>query len=354
MRGLTFVSALGPNAKEAAAKVTPLLSHKDADVRAAAAVALGEMGEERAIAELKRVYLQRAALLRQGRAKWMPPEPAPLGAGQSSGKLKTLMSRVESLQRAKAEGSGKILLSPMPPSELANDVSPQESQAFADILEALGKRSSPEAADELKKWAVDESPSIRAAAYVSLAAMGEAGAAVAKEGLFDSDRFVQSRVAEALAAQGEKGQAALLDAIAKLPGDRVRFLEALYNAGATPAAAFALTELLSEGGAEVAFAASMLGQLRAEPARTPLVRYLADAAAPSRVSVIWALGELGGAEAEAAVVKELYSDNPDVRTAAATALGRMKSTAGSAMLNALKGDYYLDVRNAAEAALAQL
>jgi cellulose synthase operon protein C len=64
------------------------------------------------------------------------------------------------------------------------------------------------------------------------------------------------------------------------------------------------------------------------------------------------LGRIGNPRASEAVSKELYSDSPDVRAAAAEALARVGSTAQLEALTALKGDYYRRVRESAASALS--
>ena len=55
-----------------------------------------------------------------------------------------------------------------------------------------------------------------------------------------------------------------------------------------------------------------------------------------------------------ALGRELYSDSPEVRAAAAESLGVLGAGPHLEALDALKGDYALRVRNVAAAALARL
>jgi HEAT repeat protein len=61
-----------------------------------------------------------------------------------------------------------------------------------------------------------------------------------------------------------------------------------------------------------------------------------------------------GAEAGGALAGELTSDRPEVRVAAARALGRVRFEGAAARLEALRSDYYGQVRRAAVEALARL
>jgi HEAT repeat protein len=66
------------------------------------------------------------------------------------------------------------------------------------------------------------------------------------------------------------------------------------------------------------------------------------------------LGVLGAPEASEPLSRELTSDRPEVRGAAARALGRLRHEGSAARLEALRTDYFADVRRAAVEALARL
>ena len=55
-----------------------------------------------------------------------------------------------------------------------------------------------------------------------------------------------------------------------------------------------------------------------------------------------------------AISRDLYSDSAEVRAAAARALAQLKAPSQVEAIDALKGDYDLQVRNAATAALDAL
>jgi HEAT repeat protein len=114
-----------------------------------------------------------------------------------------------------------------------------------------------------------------------------------------------------------------------------------------------LVQLVKEGDAEAGTAALMLGRIKAPDAVEPLLKALADPTFVARREVLLALGMLGDPKALEAVGKDLYSDRPEVRAAAAEALQALgRSTYGDALL-ALKVDYYRKVREAAMLALGQ-
>ncbi len=76
--------------------------------------------------------------------------------------------------------------------------------------------------------------------------------------------------------------------------------------------------------------------------------------AAGRLEMVEALAQIGGASAAAALARELTSDRPQLRAAAARALAQVRYEPASGRLEALRSDYYGRVRRAAVEALAKL
>jgi HEAT repeat protein len=76
--------------------------------------------------------------------------------------------------------------------------------------------------------------------------------------------------------------------------------------------------------------------------------------ASGRVEAIEALGQLGGPDAGPVLARELWSERPEVRAAAARAVGRLRHEPAAPWLEALRSDYCGEVRRAAVEALAKL
>jgi HEAT repeat protein len=67
-----------------------------------------------------------------------------------------------------------------------------------------------------------------------------------------------------------------------------------------------------------------------------------------------ALSAIAGPEAGPAAARELLSERPDVRAAAARLVGRVRYEPASRWLDALRSDYVAEVRRSAVEALAKL
>lgn len=378
---LQAVLGLGPSAKEALPKVLPLLSSPDPLLRRLAVDALVELGDGSAGDPLLKLFEQELKRVEQLRADWistgLPAEHAPgfdPAAGQegkaAAQKLRQreLIQKVDSLQEAQAGKAGKVLLRSRAPAELVDDASEEQLRLLGSLVRALGLLRVPGALVRIEPYANDPSPSLRAAACAGANALGPEGIALARSGLLDADRTVQSAAALGLSEEGgADGQAAILEVLPRLAGDKMRLLEALSRSGAPENAAEALTQILSEGGASTtAAAALLLGELKAKGAVGAMVKCLEDPSGVARREVLIALGKIGDARALEPLGRDLYHDSPDVRAAAAEALAHFaRSAAPEAVtplragpmadaLEGLKGDYYRKVREAAEAALAKL
>jgi HEAT repeat protein len=370
--GLQALAALGPTAKDALPKVLPLLASTDGVVRRMAFNAVGEMGDPAALDAVQKAYAKEVEMLAPKRQRWVPgdlpteyqpgfdPAATALGDDPEShealdrAKQSELMRRVSELNKQTLNARGKSATIAHAPREIVEDVSEEALQPLGAAIRTLGLLHAPGALETLQKHLEDSSPRVRRAAYEGLAALGPEGISSAADGLLESDRDVQSAVAQALADQGEPGQKAILEVLPKLSGDRLPLLAAIERAGPVAGAGAALVALLREGGPEAALAARLLGALDVPEAVDPLIKALGDPESVSRRDVLLALGRIGNPKASEAVSKELYSDSPDVRSAAAEALARVGSQAQAEALAALKGDYYRRVRESAQGALARV
>jgi HEAT repeat protein len=146
----------------------------------------------------------------------------------------------------------------------------------------------------------------------------------------------------------------VLQAISELAGDRTRLVEPLRGVVLPAEAAERLQQLAKEGGSEAGVAALLLGEMGAKTAVPVLLALLDDQEAVARRDVLHALGRLGDPRAGDAIARDLYSDSAEVRSAAARALAQLKVPSQVEAIDALKGDYDLQVRNSATAALDAL
>lgn len=363
---LTALSALGPSAQPALPRILPLLSSSDANVRRLAVDAVTELGDLSAAPAVLKRYEQELKGFQPARTDWIGAElpkvyaPGfdPNGAGDQTPmgeqKLKqaALFQKVEALNAARSDALHKTLLAAHPPKELVPDASDEQLRLWAHLLRALGRLKAPGALELLRPFADDDNLTVRGAALAGLASLGAEGLQLAQQGLTDTDHEVQKVAAQALAEQGEEGQKIVLAVVPRL-GDKTRLLEALNRVGITADATATLEGLLREGGADAAHAAHLLGELRAKAAVDTLINYLENTTGVARKEVLLALGKIGDPKAAAVVGKDLYHDSPDVRAAAAEALATLGAGPHQDALDALKGDYFRRVREAAQAALAK-
>ena len=206
----------------------------------------------------------------------------------------------------------------------------------------------------LERLLASPEAAVRASAARALGGLGRGEVGRLAACLADPDERVWTTAAEALGRIGPPAVPALSRAAAEARPDDRRRLTALARAlGETgsPDAVPALKDL--SRGAAAASAAS-LGRIGTQDAKAALVALLARPGALGRVEAIEALGSLGAGEAAPAIAGELTSDRPDVRAAAARALGRLRHDDAAAWLQALRSDYDAQVRRAAMEAVAKL
>ncbi|MFY0577214.1 HEAT repeat domain-containing protein [Cystobacter fuscus] len=205
----------------------------------------------------------------------------------------------------------------------------------------------------LKGFTQESSVTLRTAALVGLTRLGPEGVAAARDGMFDPDRELIKALARALGEQGEAGQAVLVELLPKISNEKLVLLDALTHTGAPPSAVEALNTVVSEGGPESVLAATLLGRLKAKQAVPVLVKALEDPTSVGRRELLTALGEVGDGAVAEVVARDLYHDLPEIRAAAAAALARTGTGEQAGALDALKGDYYRRVREAATLALSK-
>jgi HEAT repeat protein len=86
----------------------------------------------------------------------------------------------------------------------------------------------------------------------------------------------------------------------------------------------------------------------------PLKKHLDQPGAEARRDALWALGQIGDASAAETVARDIYSELPDVRSAASDAAGRLGATNAKELVDALRVDYYRRVRESAGRASRKL
>lgn len=366
---LTMLSALGPTAKDASAKVLPFISQDNVTLKRLAIEAAGELGDKAAAPALLKAYETETKALDGLRSDWVPakldlkygkdfdpdlpvdpksPE-APLRAKQMD-----LMKKVQQLALAKAQEHGKTVREPTPPREVVDDATAGQLETLSVLVRAMGKLQVEGIKEIAGKYTDEADPKLRAAAYTALAGLGAEGLKLAEPGLVDGDREVQEAAARGFGEAGAEGEAALLEQLKTQSGDRSRLLEAFRTHPPSKAAVPVLAQLVKDGGVEAGLAAQLLGDIGAAEAVPYLVKALEDPTLVPRREVLLALGKLKDPKAAEVIARDLYSDRSEVRAASAEALENGGTAAALDALDALKGDYYRKVRDTASKALAKL
>ena len=230
-----------------------------------------------------------------------------------------------------------------------------DAEELGEVTVALA-RLAPDSSGPLSlRLAADPDPRLRAAAARALAlSKPPTGAETLARLVKDGDTAVRRAAIEALATMGSSGLAPLAAALVARRGDDEEASATARALGATgdPGALPLLASMLS--GEQAPAAAAAIGRLGVAAGSSILLAALEKGQASGRVEVIEALGLLGSPDAGGAVARELTSDRPEVRSAAARALGRLRHEGSATQLEALRADYYVDVRRAAVEALARL
>ena len=294
-------------AEQASRRMEQLLAAPDPGVRAEAARSLGRLGIARAAPAL----LRRASELR------------------------------DRLERARGGAD--------------SGAPPELEEELGAVLSALSRLHAPEAGALARARLGDPSARLRAAAVDALGALGAENAGAIGAGLLDPDPRVFAASAEALGRIGPAAVPALSAAAAKFNREDPERCGALARAlGETgsPEAVPALATL-AEGSAAAA-AATALGRIGTQGATAALLTLLERPDPAGRPEALDALGGLAASEAGPLATSELTNDRPEVRAAAARALGRIHFEPAAGRLEALRADYDGQVRRAAVEALARL
>jgi HEAT repeat protein len=193
---------------------------------------------------------------------------------------------------------------------------------------ALGKIGDPRAVEGLLGCLDDEDHEVRRLALLSLCRIGDAGATEAMIGaLRDGNHQLRKTAAQGLAKAGSAALPALL---------AITF-DADWQAPARRRVAWLLAEI---GDATAVDKLITVAEQDNDP-RT-------------RSCAVWALGQIGNMRGVDCLVKALDDSAPGVRAAAAVALGRLGQTQVVDHLAALRKDRDVNVRRAAAYALAKL
>ncbi len=366
---LLAVSALGTTLKDMAPRVAPLLTAADPQVRKAAADALVELGDATVAPLVLKAYDAEVKGLEPTRLDWVTtPLPRSYGRGFDPAlplpaddpaalvrmRQSDLLRKVDVLAARRLVEQGKAQVVEVPPSEVIDDAADEQLRPLGALAHAVGRLQAPGALEVLTPLAPENSPVLRAGALAGLAWCGPSGQALARAGLLDAERSVQSAAAVALAESGAPGQALVLEVIGQLVGDRSRLLDALRGVPLQKTALPTLLEVVKQGGGEAGVAAGLVADLGDRSATPALSAALEDPTCIARRELLWALGRLGAPESAEAIGRFLYSDSAEVRAAAATALAGVGGGPHLEALDALKGDYSGRVREAAATTLGKL
>jgi HEAT repeat protein len=344
-------------------KVAALLDSPE--LRVAAAEALGGLDASAVAPKLLKLLDAEAQRLGGARQKWVAgPLPHRYGEGFETDrahagheqervkKFNDMMAKVDALNEARSQalGSRPAIAEPHGPQELVDDLPDADDLFLIALAPTVGKLRAAGALPVLEKLSQDERAAIRAAACKGLGLMGEPAAlAIAGKCLLDPAPAVILAAAEGLQSAGEPAVAVLLEGLNRR-SERAPIIRALGELKARPAVA-RLTALLSEGGLEAAEAAEALGRIGDPSAAAPLAEILKARATPVRREAILALGSLGERSVAEVVRQSIFSERPEIRAAAARCLGRLGVR--DPALEALRFDYYAEVRRAAEEAFGK-
>jgi HEAT repeat protein len=331
----------------------PLVSNprSSSDLRRRVATALGRLdwGPAGALIEVRaRELLARVAVARE---TWIPgrfSEEAASLPGDAPARFEWLRSR-SSLVPPRANGAPAVR-------EWIDPTREDDREELGTLLTSLGQLGSPNARTLLVAAVGDPSTPIRASAVEGLGYLG--GGAPAAElvaALTDPSERVRLAALRVLPRYGPGAVPALAEVAGGAGGRDAHLSEALARAlgeTGTPEALVPLG-LLLEGPAPGA-AATAIAAVGDAAGAEPLLAHLARKDAPGRVETLEALAQLASRNAGPALEAELLSETPDVRIAAARAIGRLKYEPASHRLEALRVDYDGRVRRATIEALARL
>jgi HEAT repeat protein len=364
--------ALGPAFKEHAAKVVPLLTSNDPLTRRLAVDTLAQLQDPASAGAVLKAFEAELKAIEPLRADWIPadlalkyapgfnPDEAPPEHDAfnrvSRARTSEMLKRVQALDAQRLKERGKVPLQARAPREIVDDGTEEQYQLMGSLLRALGRLKVDGARAKIEPFTEEQSPTLRAAAYAGLAMLGPETVPVVKIALMDAERSVQAAAAQGLAEASDEGRLAVLEAISQLVGDRSRLVEPLRSQQLPPSAAPILLALVKEGGADGSTAAAILAEMQAPQSVGAIAELLKQDTVVGRRELIASIGKVKSPESVAALGRELFSDSPPVRAAAADALALQGEAAKAQLesLDALKGDYSLRVREAASTAVSKL
>jgi HEAT repeat protein len=328
-----------------------LQGSSDASLRGAAARALGLAGYERAVPALQRRADAVRERIQEARQPWLAGSlsrtPAP---GFERGLPPAEAIALRPLPVAEAARTA-----PVPP-RWVEALDSSDAEEMAAVAVALAHLKANGALPLALQLLADPDARLRAASVEALSLLGgeEARSRIAAA-VSDPEPAVRRAAVAAIARHGALAVPVLAKALATVdpnPEDwRETVARALGDTGVAEAVA-PLSALLDGDAAKVA--AAGLGRLGTRDAAAPLLSLLERPQALGRIEAIEALAQCASTEAGKTLAAELTSDRPWVRAAAARALGKLRYEPASAALEALRSDYYSDVRRAAVEALARL
>jgi HEAT repeat protein len=200
-------------------------------------------------------------------------------------------------------------------------------------------------------------PALRAAAAraMGIARPPDAGARL-EALLADADPSVRTAAAEALGRSGAPAVPALSAALrtaaaAREDGEVSALVLALASSG--DGSALRPLEALLDG-PHAGEAAAAIARIGGPEAGKALLQGLARGRPGGRIELVEGLAVVGPEGAGEAISAELLSDRPELRAAAARGLGRLRFEGAALRLEALRADYFADVRRASIEALARL
>jgi HEAT repeat protein len=358
------------------------LGSEDLEIRRAAVVALGRIGDAHAAPALVEVLYEDSELV-------IPAADAlaKIGDPRAFDALLALVGDPQAAVRQAAVGALNSLGSPEMPARVLPLLEDPDPNVRESAVKIAGYFGYPECADLLLERCLDEdervrraavehlpylederaapalfralrheTPKVRAAAASAMAsAEGAEVAARLLEALGDEDSWVRYFAARSL---GRQQIAESVDALARLARDdrsnhvRIAAVEALGHIGGRSAAGFVAPLVKADEPDLVRAAVRALGRISHADAQTPLVEALHSPDAEVRAEVVEALGERGGAEAVEHLRRVAATDTePLVYGAATDALRRVATPEAVAGLVALTADPTR--REAAVDALAQ-
>ncbi|MGH8901293.1 MAG: HEAT repeat domain-containing protein [Egibacteraceae bacterium] len=371
----------------AASALTRLLGHPEVDIRTEAALALGELGDHRAVDPLLELlcgpppvswpksWQQAGWLLRRfGEQRAFPillerlsdPDAkvrqAATSALEGLGDERSVDPLLELLDDANADVRWVAVYglahvgddrAADPLLKLLDD--PQDSVRWGAAF-TMHELSDERSVDPLLELLNDPVFHVRQLAVYALGAVGDERVVEPLLGLLnDTNAIVRHRAAQALGELGDKRAIRpLLESLDDAePVVRWAAAQALGTLG-DKRAVEPLLELLEADAQIREGVAEALGKLGARRAVEPLLDWLGDPDPDVRLAVVKAAGKLGDSRERAALLDRL--DHPDelVRSAAARALGKLGDTEAVEPLLARLDDADVDMRAAVAEALGRL